>query len=185
MSAPTLPKTVTYEEWLEMPEVEDGREEVVDGEIIRLPPNKWNHAQTIEELADVLRRQLPKKEVWVVTSNFGLVIRREPLTSRTPDLAVIRRSTLVEQDGYIHSAPELIVEVLSPSNTRRQMEHKIRDYESIGVPELWILSGEARTFEVFQLQDGKLRRTQLLAEGELRPKCFPEAVVDIASVWPD
>jgi len=135
-----------------MPEVEDGREEVVHGEIIRMPPNKWNHAQTIEELAGVLRRQLPKKEVWAVTGNFGLVIRREPLTSRTPDLAVMRSSTLVEQDG---------------------------------VPELWILSREAHTFEVLQLQDGKLRRTQLLAEGELRPKCFPEAVVHIASVWPD
>jgi len=185
MSAPTLPKTVTYEEWLEMPEVEDGREEVVDGEIVTMPPNKLIHAEITSELEDVLRRQLPKREIWVTDSNIGVVIRQTPITCRVPDLVVIRRSTMVVQDGYIHSAPELVVEVLSPSNTRRQMEHKIRDYESIGVPELWILSGEARTFEVFQLQDGKLRRTQLLAEGELRPKCVPEAVVDIASVWPD
>jgi Uma2 family endonuclease len=92
---------------------------------------------------------------------------------------------IVLRDGYFHCAPELVVEVLSPGNTRRDMARKIEDYESIAVPELWILSPAARTFEVLQLQDGKLRRTQLLAEGQLRPLRFPEALVDAASVWPD
>ena len=168
-----------------MPEVEDGKEEVVDGEIIHMPANKWSHTEVVDQLADVLRDQLPKKDVRLTTSNFGLIIARDPLTTRTPDLAVMRRNTMVIEDGYIHSAPELVVEVLSPSNTRREMQRKIRDYESISVPELWILSPEARTFEVLQLHDGKLQRVALLAEGQLRPNCFPEAAVDIASVWPD
>jgi Uma2 family endonuclease len=180
----TTSKIVTYEEWLEMPETE-GKEEVVDGEIIVMPPAQYPHMHIVQSLQMLLAFQLDPKVIWVVTTVFGLVIRKDPLTCREPDLAVFIRKNIVQQDGYIHSVPELVVEVLSPRNTRKDMVRKTEDYESIGVPELWILSPEARTFEVLQLQDGKLRRTQLLAEGQLRPIRFPEAVVDVASVWPD
>jgi Uma2 family endonuclease len=182
--ASTTSKIVTYEEWLEMPESE-GKEEVVDGEIIRIPPHKWDHAETVDELQTILKFQLDLKLYRVFTTIFDLVIRKDPLTCRQPDLAVFNRKNMVKLDGHIQSTPELVVEMLSPSNTRKDMVRKTEDYESIGVPELWILSPEARTFEVLQLQDGKLRRTQLLAEGQLRPLRFPEAVVDVVSVWPD
>ena len=46
----TTPKVITYEEWLKMPEAE-GVEEVVRGEVRKMPPNKWNHARIVEELA--------------------------------------------------------------------------------------------------------------------------------------
>jgi Uma2 family endonuclease len=91
----------------------------------------------------------------------------------------------VEIDGYVHCAPELAVEVLSPSNDRLERMEKLLDYESIGVPEVWVLSPEARTIEVMLLEDEKLLTRSLLREGQLRPKLFPEVVVDVASVWPD
>src|SRR5664279_423252 len=71
---------------------------------------------------------------------------------RIPDVAVFRKSTIVEQDGYIHSAPQLVVEVLSPGNTRRERERKLADYASLGVPEMWVVSPEARTVEVLYLE---------------------------------
>src|ERR1700680_3113378 len=111
----TTPKVITYEEWLKLPEAE-GVEEVVQGEIRKMPPNKWSHARIIEALARQLRAQLDPQAVFVVTSVFGLVIRRDPLTTRVPDLAVFIRANMVEIDGYIHSAPELVVEVLLPGN---------------------------------------------------------------------
>ncbi len=181
----TVPKVVSYEEWLEMPEVEDAIEEVVNGEIRIMPPNKWKHSRIIYKLQHMLERGLNPDAAWVITSEFGLVIRKAPLTCRVPDLAVFVPQNIVEEDGYIHSAPELVVEVLSPRNTRREMAVKIQDYESIGVPELWILSPEARTIEVLRLQEGKLRTVQVLVEGQLCPARFPEAVVEVASIWPD
>ena len=113
----TTPKLLTYEEWLKLPEAE-GIEEVVNGEIRKMPPNKWNQARVVEQLALLLRAQVDPQRIFVVTTVFGLVIRQEPLTTRVPDLAVFYANRIVEQDGYIHSAPELIVEVLSPANAR-------------------------------------------------------------------
>jgi Uma2 family endonuclease len=149
-----------------------------------MPPNRILHADTVENLTDLLKAKLDRKTVQVRVSTFGLVIRRDPLTTRVPDIAVFVRSHVVEVDGYIHSAPELIVEVLSPANTRSERTEKLGDYESLGVPEVWVLSPEAQTVEVLQLKDGHLGTTALLKEGSLAPLRFPDAAIDIAAIWP-
>ncbi len=179
----TIPKVISYEEWIKMPEAE-GVEEIVRGEIRKMPPNKWNHVRIIEELARQLRALVDPQTIFVVTSVFGLVIRRNPVTTRVPDIAVFIRKNIVEQDGYIHSAPELVVEVLSPANTRAERTDKLKDYESLGVPEVWVVSPEAQTVEVMLLKEGQLGTAALLREGILRPSQLPGTSVDIASIWP-
>jgi Uma2 family endonuclease len=179
----TTPRLFTYEEWLKLPEAE-GIEEVVNGEIRKMPPNKWNHARIVEQLAMLLRGQVDPEKILVLTTVFGLVIRHEPLTTRVPDLAVFRISGIVEHDGYIHSAPELVVEVLSPANTRAEGTEKLKDYESLGVPEVWVVSLETRTVEVLSLKDGRLQTAALLREGQLKPMHLPGVSVDIAAIWP-
>ncbi len=179
----TTSKLLTYEEWLALPEVE-GVEEVVNGEIVKMPPNKIIHAYIVEDLADLLKAKLDRRTVRVLVATFGLLIRRDPITTRVPDIAVFTRSNAVERDGYIESAPELVVEVLSPANTRSERTAKLKDYESLGVPEVWVVSPEAQTVEVLLLQDGRLVTTTLLREGQLTPTRFPDAAVDIASIWP-
>jgi Uma2 family endonuclease len=179
----TTSKVLTYRDCLALPETE-GVEEVVHGEIRKMPPNKWNHTRVVESLARQLRARLNPEATYVVTSVFGLVARRDPLALRVPDLAVFQANGIVEQDGYIHSAPELVVEVLSPANTRSERAEKLQDYESMGVPEVWVVSPEAQTVEVMLLQDGRLATTSLLREGALQPTRFPEATVDIVAIWP-
>jgi Uma2 family endonuclease len=179
----TTPKVLTYQEWLKLPEVE-GIEEVVNGEIRKMPPNKILHADIVENLADLLKASVDRKTIQVRVSAFGLVIHRDPLTTRVPDIAVFVRSQVVELDGYIHSAPELIVEVLSPANTRPERESKLKDYESLGVPEVWVVSPEARTCEVLLLKDGRLQTTAVLREGQLHPSHLAGEAIDITAIWP-
>lgn len=179
----TTSKVLTYEEWLKLPEVE-GVEEVVNGEIRKMPPSKWNHTRVMEELARQLRTHLSPDTAYVVTSVFGLVVCPEPLKLRVPDLAVFILTNIVEQDGYIHSAPELVVEVLPPANTRAERSEKLKDYESLGVLEVWVLSPEAQTIEVLLLREGRLTTTAILRQGQLKPERFPDATVDIESIWP-
>lgn len=181
----TTTRTVTYQEWLNMTVVEDAIEEVVNGEVRIMPPNKWKHALIVENLSRALHRQVNEREILVLTTQFGLIIRKRPLTSRVPDLAMFVKKDVVEQDGYIHSAPELVVEVLSPANTRAERTEKLRDYESLGVAEVWVLSPEAHTFEVLQLLQGKLQTVQILTQGQLSPRRFPGVAVDVSSIWPE
>ena len=178
-------KAVTYEEWLRMPEVHDAIEEVVNGEIRIVPAAKTKHAVIVARAFRALDGQLDASRVIVLTGSFGLIIRQSPLTSRVPDLAVCELATLNEPDGYIHTAPQLLVEVLSPANSRREREEKLADYAGLGVPEVWVISPEACTVEVLYLEDGFLHSTQILARGVLTPRLFPAVSIDIAHIWPD
>ena len=174
---------LTYEEWLKLPEAE-GVEEVVVGQLRRLPPHKIIHADTVENLADLLKAVTDRRIVQVRVSTFGLVIRRDPLTTRVPDIALFIRSNVVEMDGYVHSAPELAIEVLSPANTRAERAEKLKDYESLGVLEVWVVSPEAQTVEVLILENGRLTTNASLREGRITPVRFPDVAVQIASIWP-
>lgn len=71
-------KTVTYEEWLRMPEVSDAKEEVVNGEIRIMPPPKWVHTQIVRNLRRQIEPQLDENEVTLFVEQFGLIIRRAP-----------------------------------------------------------------------------------------------------------
>jgi len=182
----TLPNSrfVTYEEWLQMPTVEDAIEEVVNGEIRIMPANKWNHVCIVTRTRRHFEAQLDDKFAAVIDTNFGLIIRTKPLTCRTPDLAIFKLDTIVQRDGYIHSAPQLIVEVNSPSNWPREREEKLLDYASIGVPELWWIWPEKRSIDVHYLEGSAYSITTAI-EGILKPLHFPNVQIDIACIWPD
>jgi len=182
----SLPKTgtVTYEEWLRLP-VTSGREEVVDGEIRVMPPNKLPHARVVQALDAALGRQLDPAATEYFSSIFGLVIRRDPLTCREPDLAVFNRSTMVERDGYVHSAPQLVIEVLSPAESQREIDRKLLDYQAIGTDEVWLIRPEAAAVEIPLLENGRLTRSAILADGTLEPTRFPHVQIRISEIWPD
>jgi len=165
-----------------MPEVRD--EEVVNGEIRIMPSPLLPHARIIQRLNNQISRQVDPREVEIFTSTFDLIISRQPLTARVPDLAVCKVGTIVERDGRMHSAPQLIVEVRSPSNTGRERAEKLADYARLCVPEVWAFSPQDRTVEVLYLEDGRYRRQALLTDGVLRPKHFPNVEVQISEIWP-
>ena len=160
------------------------REEVVNGEIRIMPSPLLKHARIIQRLYNRISRQVDEREVEVFIAEFDLIIRRAPLTARVPDLAVFQASTIVERDGRVHSAPQLVAEVRSPANTRRERAEKLADYASLGVAEVWAFSPDDRTVEVLYLENGQYRRQARLTEGVLRPKFFPSVEVPISEIWP-
>jgi Uma2 family endonuclease len=181
----TASRTLTYEEWLKLPPVEDGTDEVVNGELRFMPPTRQPHAEIVRRLTRTLDRQLDDTRAVVFGSNLGLMISREPLTCRSPDIVVYWVEKMVIQDGLHWSAPGLIVEVISPSENRRRKEEKLADYASIGVPEVWLVSPGAKTVEVRLLQEGKLERTAILAEGSLQPSQFDGVAISIPAIFPE
>ncbi len=179
------PKTVTYEEWLRMSVTKDAIEEVVDGKISIMPLNKWDHTEIVDNLRDALVPQLERREFRVTTPDFGLILRKAPLTVRNPDLTVFRRSTIVVHDGYVHSAPLLFVEVMSRSNRAKERMRLRQDYASPGVPEYWEVWPENRSIEVLNPENGLYQTCAVLTQGTLKPREFPHVQVDISTIWPD
>jgi len=178
-------KRVTYEEWLDMPEVRDATEEVVDGHIILMPPAKLKHALIVRNLMWALQSQLDVRAVFVLTGSYGLIIRKSPLTSRDPDIVVIRKDSLIERDGYIHSAPQLVIEVMSRASRPKERVRLRQDYASLGVPEYWEVWPDQRSVEVLYLETGAYRTCAVLTEGTLKPREFPHVQIDISAIWPD
>src|SRR5262249_36176250 len=162
------------------------REEVVNGELQVLPPSKYTHAEIVHNLSFAISSRIDKKRVQVLESSLSLLIRAEPLIARAPDLVVCWREKIVrDENDVLASAPDLIIEVLSLSETKRRKETKMNDYASICVPEVWIVSREAETVEIRLLSDGKLFPQKIIAEGTLEPTRFPGVSIPIAEIWPE
>ncbi len=180
----TVTRLLTYEEWIDMPTVEDGIEEGVKGELRFMPPNHANHAFIIENLIDALKAQVDRKRVRIIGSNMGQMISREPLTCRSPDLVVFWHEGMVIERGLLWSPADLIIEVLSPYETKRRQQEKLDDYESIAAPEVWLVDEKQRIVRVFLLTGGKLVAHEVAA-GQLQPTRFPGVSLPVAEIWPE
>lgn len=89
-----------------------------------------------------------------------------------PDLVWVSKARLggiVQADGRIHAAPELVVEVLSPgsANERRDREAKLKLYSRRGVVEYWIVSWQARQVEVYRRDNARLHLVETLHEHDV------------------
>jgi Uma2 family endonuclease len=182
----TVSRLITYEDWLAMPPAEAGREEVVNGELQTLPPNRYMHAVVIHNLTLAISAQIDRTHITVLGSNVSLLISQEPLACRAPDLVMYWRESMVrDRHDVLCSPPDLVIEVLSPSETKRRKQGKLDDYARIGVPEAWIISPEAETVEIRLLVDGKLSLSKIITEGNLQPTRFPGVVIPVAEIWPE
>jgi Uma2 family endonuclease len=176
-----LQTTVTHEEWQPMPEW--AQQGVVNRERI-MSPNQMPHPGTLGALTVALVHGLDWTTCEFFSSEFGLVIHGEPPSCREPDPAVFEPSTTVEPAGYIHSQPQLAIEV-SASESGTKTTEKLRDYETIGTEQVWCLSPEAATVEDLYLERGGLGRNTTFAEGVLRPKHLLNVPIDAPPIWPD
>ena len=66
----------------------------------------------------------------------------------------------------INGGPDFAVEILSPGNSRRDIESKLSDYANIGVRECWLVAPQGRTVEALQLEEGEWHRVFLRGIGE-------------------
>jgi Uma2 family endonuclease len=154
----TASRLITYEDSFLLPE--DKCEEIVRGELRRMPAPSVRHARLIERVASILRAQLAPDRFEVLVSAFGQVIRKDPFTYRVPDLGVYLRSGLTD-DHYIWAVPELLVEVVSPANRKGDLNELIGDYDSLGVPELWLVDMEQRSTTILIRGSGNLRSSDM------------------------
>ncbi len=185
MAVQTVPKPITYEEWLRMPETNQ-RYEIIDGVLQMSPAPNMLHQLLVGDLSGIFRELVPKSVGLVVTAPIDVTVSRSPLKVRQPDVMVV----LFREDGWRdvqalldappgEVIPDLVVEVLSPSESRAAIQEKVEDYRRAGVREAWIVSPEAQTVEVLRLSAQKTERIGLYGRGDtVRSELLPELQVD-------
>ena len=89
----------------------------------------------------------------VTTSDAGVLLERDPDTVREPDVAFFSAAKLppgVRVAGYSEVAPDLVVEIVSPSDSRREVHDKAHMWLSHGVRLVWVVHPETRTVDVYR-----------------------------------
>ncbi len=155
-------KRITYEKYLKLPETKQ-RYDIVDGVMQMAPAPTPDHQWIMIELLVRLRSFVNEQRSGVVfAAPVDLLIQREPLRTRQPDILYLNAERTGIQGRadlaglqFFEIPPDLVVEVLSPSNTRSEIEGKLEDYLRIGVLECWLVSPEAETIEVLRLSAGE------------------------------
>ena len=151
-------KRLTFEEWQALPETKQ-KCEVFDGVLVMPPSPFGEHQWVSDEILVRLRPYLKEEGLGIaISAPYDVVISRTPLRVRQPDILVVNADLTgitrpADLTGLPHlvSPPLLVVEVLSPSNTPRDIKERLEDYRSIGVPECWLASFATRTIQVLRL----------------------------------
>src|SRR6516165_6897931 len=128
MPAITHKKLLTAEEFFLVPSPEDGtQQELVRGEIVSMPPPGGLHGVCCNKVGRRLGNFVEERDLGTVTSNdTGFVTERGPDSVRGPDVAYWSKEKLPTVPvGYIEVPPQLLVEVLSPSNTSKHIRTKL------------------------------------------------------------
>jgi len=143
-----------------------GSYEIIKGERIDMTPTGFIHGEWEFKFAQALTDAL-KQYGSVAVGEVGILINKSPLKIRSADVVFISHEKKTGNDaGILEVAPELVVEILSPSDNFSDMEEKIRDYFSIGVEKVIVFSPETKKVSVYSL-NGKVEFLQLSDEIEV------------------
>ena len=170
---------------------EDERIEIINGEAIMMAPPTRIHQEISGELFRQLANFLEGKKCKVYPAPFAVRLferaddRPEDVDTMVgPDLSVVCDPGKLDDIGC-KGAPDLIIEVLSPSTQCHDRLTKYNLYERAGVPEYWIVSPEERTVQVSTLVDGRYRVQELYtAEAVAKVNTLSGCFIELSKVFP-
>ena len=135
------------------------RGELIRGVLHETMPTGGEHGETVSNLHFLMASVVkPRRLGRLATSDSGVWLEREPDTVREPDIAFISAERLpldVRVSGYYEVTPDLVVEVVSPSNSRREMDEKARMWLEFGARLVWVVYPVTRSVDVY-LDDGAM-----------------------------
>ncbi|MFT4532751.1 MAG: Uma2 family endonuclease [Saprospiraceae bacterium] len=182
-------KVYTYADYLKFEY--DEMVELIRGKIFRMSAApKAYHQEISSNLNILIGNFLWKKECKIFPAPFDVVlpVRNEKKDSATtviqPDLCVICDHTKLDEAGCF-GPPDWIIEILSDSTSKKDLNDKYDVYEESGVKEYWIVMPKERLVEVFVLQDGNYQRIRTYTQDEsVSPHTFPELKILLLDVFP-
>lgn len=149
--------------------------EIIDGEVHLLPTPTLKHQLVQAKLMNRIRSYLNLNRLGeLLAAPFDFVMRREPLRTRQPDLFFLSSARESEwrdrlSEPRLEIAPDLVIELLSPSDTYQRWKEKLQDYHQLGVREVWAVDVEAGEIEVLVREEGGYRSLGWFSGEQLVP----------------
>ncbi|MFI5201711.1 MAG: Uma2 family endonuclease [Candidatus Kapaibacterium sp.] len=163
---------------------DDGKQyELIDGQILMVPPPTTFHQDISMFLSEILGPVVRKNRLGkLLAAPVNVFADNENVFQS--DLHFVRRENLaiIEQDG-IHGAPDLVIEILSPSNAYFDLKTKKEVYQHIGVREYWIVYPMDHSIECFINSEKGYETFFLGKEGHIRSQVVPEFAVEVTAVF--
>lgn len=182
--------TLTYEAYMAEPEVE-GRYDIINGVRIFMPGATYRHQRIANNVGRSLYHYEQRSNQGVIVSApFDVLIRRFPkLQTRQPDVLFASHKRIAEAGGIpevgpLEAAPELVIEIISDSETQRRLNEKLTDYIHIGVDECWVVRHDGQTVEVLALSRDGISSIAIYTMGQaVTSVVFPGLVVPVEEVF--
>ncbi len=181
----TQPKPLTSDDLLRLYS-EGVRGELVRGELCETTPSGGEHGEIVMNLGFMLGTFIrPRRLGRIAGSDTGVLLECNPDTVREPDLLFVSAEKLpldVRVTGYYEVVPDLVVDVKSPSDSRREVYDKARMWQSFGVRLVLAVFPDTRSIDVHS-KDGStttLYEDDTLYGGEALPgfSCSVKAIFD-------
>jgi Uma2 family endonuclease len=182
MMSSVLHTTLSAQDLWQLPETRM-RRELVRGEVIETMPPGGQHGAIAVILAMLLRLWTKQHTGGYVGVEAGYVLSHDPDTVRGPDVSYVRAERIPAAgvpEGFWDLAPDLAVEVVSPSETAEEVREKVRDFLAAGVQLVWTIYPRSREV-IVHTPDG-LARTYGIGDTLVFPDILPDftcAVVEL------
>ncbi|MBI3970409.1 MAG: Uma2 family endonuclease [Chloroflexi bacterium] len=150
---------------------DDGkRYEVIDGDLYVSKQPSWHHQRTCGRVFALLESWNSQAGLGEANLAPGVIFAEDD--DVVPDVVWVGKDRLplvLGDDGKLHDAPDLVVEVLSPGrhNEQRDRDAKLKLYSRRGVREYWILDRQLRTLEIYRRHEAALRLEATLYEDDV------------------
>lgn len=176
---------VAYADLERMPE--DGhRYELYDGEVFVVPSPIPRHQVAAHKLGDLLGAYGQSHGGIVLISPIDIVFSEFDVVQ--PDVVFFTRARarLVQPDVPIRDAPDVAVEVLSPTTAATDRGKKMQMLARYGVPEYWLVDPRAKTVEIYRLADGAYVLGQLVSAGDVaHSRTLPDLSFAVGEIFGD
>lgn len=162
---------------------EDKKMEFINGEIIFQSPAKLRHTNSIKLLTNLLSNFVIKNELGFVGSEKMLISLTR--NDYEPDICFFEKakSNNFKSDQMQFPAPDLAIEVLSPSTEKFDREIKFQDYAAHGIKEYWIIDPENEFIEQYFLQTEEYELLLKAKDGTIESIVLPEFKIQIRAVF--
>ncbi len=162
----------------------DMRRELVRGVVVEEMPPGLPHGVLAGRIVSLIHAARGDAVLGWLGVETGFILRRDPDTVRSPDVFFIRRDRLADplaEPGFFEGAPDLVIEIVSPSNRPQELAERVADYLDAGTALLWLVDPQRR--EVTVHRPGTDSRT--LGQGDtLRaPDLLPALELPVARIF--